>query len=54
VFCHRLFLCCSPTTCAGSCDKAHAGMDFDGYIMRWAVPHFGQSTAGSVLNAVTC
>ena len=52
VFGHRLFLGCSPTTCAGSCDKAHAGVDFDGHIMRWAVPHFGQSTAGSVLNVL--
>jgi hypothetical protein len=52
VFGKRLFLGCSPTTCAGSCDKAHAGVDFDGHIMRWAVPHFGQSTAGSVLSVL--
>jgi hypothetical protein len=52
VFGHKLFVGCTPYTCSGTCDKAHAGADFDGFICRWAVPHFGQSPAGSVLNAV--
>lgn len=52
VFGWRLFVGCTPYSCSGTCDKAHAGADFDGIIMRWAVPHFGQKPAGSVLNAV--
>ena len=51
VFGWRLFVGCTPYSCSGTCDKAHAGADFDGVIMRWAVPHFGQKLAGSVLNA---
>ena len=42
VFGWRLFVGCTPYSCSGTCDKAHAGADFDGVIMRWAVPHFGQ------------
>lgn len=52
VFGWRPCLGCSPRTCNGTCDKAHAGADFDGFITRWAVPHFGQKPAGSVLNAI--
>ena len=52
VFGHKLFVGCTPYTCSGTCDKAHEGADFDSFICRWAVPHFGQSPAGSVLNAV--
>ena len=43
---------CDPNGCLMSCDKSYAGVDFDGTIARWAVPHFGQKLAGSVLNAV--
>ena len=30
VFGHKLFIWCTPYTCSGACDKAHAGADFDG------------------------
>ena len=48
----RLHVGCDPRNCSRSCDKAHAGVDFDGTLARWAVPHFGQSPAGSALNAI--
>ena len=48
----RLFVGCDPRTCLRFCDKAYSGVDFDGTLCRWAVPHFGEKLAGSVLNAV--
>ena len=48
----KLHVGCDPRNCSHSCDKSHAGVDFDGTLARWAVPHFGQSPAGSALNAI--
>ena len=43
---------CDPRNCSRSCDKAHAGVDYNRTLARLAVPHFGQSSAGSALNAI--
>jgi hypothetical protein len=48
----RLFVGCSPRTCRGACDKCMNGLCLDGFLMRWAVAHFGQKVAGSPLNSI--
>ena len=48
----KLHVGCDPRNCSHSCNKSHAGVEFDGTLARWAVPHFGQSPAGSALNAI--
>ena len=48
----RLHIGCSPRTCHRVCDKSANGVCTDGCLMRWAVAHFGQATAGSPLNCV--
>ena len=52
VFGWRLHVGCDPMNCSRSCDKAHAGVNFDRTLARWAVPHFGQSPAGSAASAL--
>ena len=48
----RLHVGCSPASCTRVCDKSANGVASDGCIMRWAVAHFGQATAGSPLNCL--
>ena len=46
----RLHVGCWPEDCLLSCDKAAGAFCLDGWLMRWAVAHFGQKCAGCPLN----
>ena len=48
----RLHVGCGPGNCLRICDKAANGFCIDGCLMRWAVAHFGQATAGAPLNSL--
>ena len=48
----RLHVGCSPGDCFLACDKSATGFCIDGWLMRWAVAHFGQAPAGAPLNAI--